>query len=124
VRLDVRRVESLKDGADVIGSRTRVKVVKNKVAAPFKQAEFDIIYGQGISREGSLIDVGVEQGIIRKSGAWYTYEGDQLGQGKENARNFLKANPDIAAEIEKKILEKLGIGQSPAADSAGLPVDF
>ena len=125
VRLDVRRVESLKDGAEVIGSRTRVKVVKNKVAAPFKQAEFDIIYGEGISREGSIIDVGVEQGIIRKSGAWYTYDGDQLGQGKENARNFLKANPDLAAEIEKKILEKLGIGQSSsAADSAGLPVDF
>jgi recombination protein RecA len=124
VRLDVRRVESLKDGSEVIGSRTRVKVVKNKVAAPFKQAEFDIIYGQGISREGSLIDVGVEQGIIRKSGAWYTYDGDQLGQGKENARNFLKNNPDVAAEIEKKILEKLGIGQAPAADSAGLPVDF
>ena len=123
VRLDVRRVESLKDGSEVIGSRTRVKVVKNKVAAPFKQAEFDIIYGQGISREGSLIDVGVEQGIIRKSGAWYTYDGDQLGQGKENARNFLKANPDVAAEIEKKILEKLGVGQP--ADSAGLPpVDF
>ncbi|MBX6751068.1 MAG: recombinase RecA [Micromonosporaceae bacterium] len=123
VRLDVRRVESLKDGAEVVGNRTRVKVVKNKLAAPFKQAEFDILYGQGISREGSLIDVGVEQGIIRKSGAWYTYDGDQLGQGKENARNFLKANPDVAAEIEKKILEKLGVGQP--ADSAGLPpVDF
>jgi protein RecA len=123
VRLDVRRVESLKDGSEVVGNRTRVKVVKNKLAAPFKQAEFDILYGQGISREGSLIDVGVEQGIIRKSGAWYTYDGDQLGQGKENARNFLKANPDVAAEIEKKILEKLGVGQP--ADSAGLPpVDF
>jgi len=122
VRLDVRRIESLKDGTEVVGNRTRVKVVKNKVAAPFKQAEFDIVYGQGISREGSLIDVGVEQGIIRKSGAWYTYEGDQLGQGKENARNFLKENPDMAAEIEKRILEKLGVGQG---DVAGLPpVDF
>ena len=122
MRLDVRRIESLKDGTEVVGNRTRVKVVKNKVAAPFKQAEFDIIYGQGISREGSLIDVGVEQGIIRKSGAWYTYDGDQLGQGKENARNFLRENPDVAAEIEKKILEKLGVGQG---EGAGLPpVDF
>ena len=110
VRLDVRRIESLKDGTDVVGNRTRVKVVKNKVAAPFKQAEFDIMYGKGISREGSLIDVGVEQAIIRKSGAWYTYDGDQLGQGKEKAREFLRENPDVAAEIEKKILEKLGVG--------------
>src|SRR5512138_2362921 len=127
VRLDVRRIESLKDGTDVVGNRTRVKVVKNKVAAPFKQAEFDIMYGKGISREGSLIDVGVEQSIIRKSGAWYTYDGDQLGQGKENARNFLKENPDVAAEIEKKILEKLGVGQT-TGDAAGgpelPPVDF
>ena len=110
VRLDVRRIETLKDGTDMVGNRTRVKVVKNKVAPPFKQAEFDILYGIGISREGSLIDVGVEQSIIRKSGAWYTYEGDQLGQGKENARKFLRDNPDVAAEIEKRIKEKLGIG--------------
>jgi recombination protein RecA len=127
VRLDVRRIESLKDGTDVVGNRTRVKVVKNKVAAPFKQAEFDIMYGKGISREGSLIDVGVEQNIIRKSGAWYTYDGDQLGQGKEKAREFLKDNPDVAAEIEKKILEKLGVGQT-TGDAAGgpelPPVDF
>ncbi|RLP97640.1 recombinase RecA [Micromonospora sp. CV4] len=127
VRLDVRRIESLKDGTDVVGNRTRVKVVKNKVAAPFKQAEFDIMYGKGISREGSLIDVGVEQAIIRKSGAWYTYDGDQLGQGKEKAREFLKENPDVAAEIEKKILEKLGVGVG-AGDAAGgpelPPVDF
>jgi recombination protein RecA len=126
VRLDVRRIESLKDGTDVVGNRTRVKVVKNKVAAPFKQAEFDIMYGKGISREGSLIDVGVEQSIVRKSGAWYTYDGDQLGQGKEKAREFLKENPDVAAEIEKKILEKLGVGQT--IDAAGgpelPPVDF
>ncbi|MGC4756348.1 recombinase RecA [Micromonospora trifolii] len=120
VRLDVRRIESLKDGTDVVGNRTRVKVVKNKVAAPFKQAEFDIMYGKGISREGSLIDVGVEQAIIRKSGAWYTYDGDQLGQGKEKAREFLKENPDVAAEIEKKILEKLGVGVG-AGDAAGGP---
>ncbi len=127
VRLDVRRIESLKDGTDVVGNRTRVKVVKNKVAAPFKQAEFDIMYGKGISREGSLIDVGVEQAIIRKSGAWYTYDGDQLGQGKEKAREFMKENPDVAAEIEKKILEKLGVGVG-AGDAAGgpelPPVDF
>ncbi len=126
VRLDVRRIESLKDGTDAVGNRTRVKVVKNKVASPFKQAEFDIMYGKGISREGSLIDVGVEQGIIRKSGAWYTYDGDQLGQGKENSRSFLKDHPDVAAEIEKKILEKLGVGQG--TDAAGgpdlPPVDF
>ncbi len=126
VRLDVRRIESLKEGTDAVGNRTRVKVVKNKVSAPFKQAEFDIMYGKGISREGSLIDVGVEQNIIRKSGAWYTYDGDQLGQGKENARNFLKENPDLAAEIEKRILEKLGVGQT--TDAAGgpalPPIDF
>jgi recombination protein RecA len=126
VRLDVRRIESLKDGTDAVGNRTRVKVVKNKVSAPFKQAEFDIMYGKGISREGSLIDVGVEQNIIRKSGAWYTYDGDQLGQGKENARNFLKENPDLAAEIEKRILEKLGVGQTTDAASGPAlpPIDF
>jgi recombination protein RecA len=110
VRLDIRRIETLKDGTDAVGNRTRVKVVKNKMAAPFKQAEFDIIYGVGISREGSLIDFGVEKEIVKKSGAWYTYEGDQLGQGKENSRNFLIANPAIADEIEKKIKAKLGIG--------------
>jgi recombination protein RecA len=110
VRLDVRRIETLKDGTDAVGNRTRVKVVKNKMSPPFKVAEFDLLYGTGISREGSLIDLGVEQGIVRKSGAWYTYEGDQLGQGKENARNFLRDNPDLANEIEKRIKEKLGIG--------------
>ncbi len=110
VRLDVRRIETLKDGTDAVGNRTRCKVVKNKVAPPFKQAEFDILYGLGISREGGLIDMGVEQGFVRKSGAWYTYEGDQLGQGKENVRKFLIDNPDLSDEIEKKIKEKLGIG--------------
>jgi recombination protein RecA len=110
IRLDVRRIETLKDGGEAVGNRTRVKVVKNKVAPPFKQAEFDIVYGEGISREGSLIDVGVEQGLIKKSGAWYTYESDQLGQGKENVRSFLRDNPDMADEIEKRIKEKLGIG--------------
>jgi recombination protein RecA len=127
VRIDVRRIETLKDGSDAIGNRTRAKVVKNKVAPPFKQAEFDIVYGQGISREGSLLDVGVDQSIIRKSGAWYTYEGDQLGQGKENARNFLRDNPDLADEIEKKIKEKLGVGPRLDEDvvvPAPAPVDF
>ncbi len=110
IRLDVRRIETLKDGTEPVGNRTRCKVVKNKMAPPFKQAEFDILYGQGISREGGLIDMGVEQGFVRKSGAWYTYEGDQLGQGKENARAFLRDNPDLANELEKRIKEKLGIG--------------
>ena len=118
VRLDVRRIETLKDGTDPVGNRTRVKVVKNKLAPPFKQAEFDIIYGLGISREGGLIDMGVEHGFVRKAGAWYTYEGDQLGQGKENARSFLRDNPDLSDELEKKIKEKLGIG--PRVDQ---PVD-
>ncbi|MDQ4051943.1 MAG: recombinase RecA, partial [Actinomycetota bacterium] len=117
VRLDVRRIETLKDGTDMVGNRTRVKVVKNKVAPPFKQAEFDIMYGKGISREGGLIDVGVEAGLVRKAGAWYTYEGDQLGQGKENARSFLKDNPDLANELEKKILEKLGVGPTVDAEA-------
>ncbi len=122
VRLDVRRIETLKDGTDMVGNRTRIKVVKNKVAPPFKQAEFDIMYGKGISREGGLIDVGVEAGLVRKSGAWYTYEGDQLGQGKENSRTFLKDNPDLANELEKKILEKLGVGPTVDNDEfAALP---
>ncbi len=116
VRLDVRRIETLKEGADPVGNRTRVKVVKNKMAPPFKQAEFDILYGQGISREGGIIDMGVEEGIVRKSGAWYTYEGDQLGQGKEKARQFLKDNPEMAAEIEQKILAKVGIGADAAVN--------
>jgi recombination protein RecA len=118
IRLDVRRIETLKEGTDAVGNRTRVKVVKNKMSPPFKVAEFDILYGVGISREGSLIDLGVDQGIVRKAGAWYTYEGDQLGQGKENARTFLKDNPDLANEIEKKIKEKLGVGPRLDADPA------
>ncbi|TYB43465.1 recombinase RecA [Actinomadura chibensis] len=125
VRLDVRRIETLKDGTEAVGNRVRVKVVKNKMAPPFRVADFDLLYGQGISREGGLIDLGVEHGFVRKSGAWYTYDGDQLGQGKENARNFLKANPDLADGIEKKIKEKLGIGpkvdkeaEPPAPDAA------
>jgi recombination protein RecA len=118
VRLDVRRIETLKDGTDAVGNRTRVKVVKNKMSPPFKVAEFDILYGVGISREGGLIDLGVEQGIVRKAGAWYTYDGDQLGQGKENARTYLKDNPDLANEIEKRIKEKLGVGPKLDADAA------
>ncbi|MDR1117836.1 MAG: recombinase RecA [Bifidobacteriaceae bacterium] len=110
VRLDVRRIETLKEGTTPVGNRTRVKVVKNKVAAPFKQAEFDILYGQGISREGGLIDLGVEHGLVRKSGAWYTYGPDQLGQGKENARAFLRDNPEVADELEGKIRDALGLG--------------
>jgi recombination protein RecA len=109
VRLDVRKIDNLKDGTDAVGSRVRVKVVKNKLAPPFRQAEFDIIYGQGISKEGSLIDVGVGLEIIKKSGAWFTYEGDQLGQGKENARTFLKEHPEIALDIERKIREAVGL---------------
>ena len=129
VRLDVRRIETLKDGTDAVGNRTRVKVVKNKVSPPFKQAEFDILYGKGISKEGSLIDMGVDQGFVRKSGSWFTYEGEQLGQGKENARNFLMENADVANEIEKKIKEKLGIGAVVTDDVTNdsvlpTPVDF
>jgi len=128
VRLDVRRIETLKDGTDAVGNRTRVKVVKNKVSPPFKQAEFDILYGRGISREGSLIDMGVDQGFIRKSGSWFTYDGEQLGQGKENARNYLLTNGDVANEIEKKIKEKLGIGavltDELADEVLPAPVDF
>jgi recombination protein RecA len=109
VRLDVRKVENLKDGTDVVGSRTRVKVVKNKVAPPFRQCEFDIMYGTGISKEGSLLDVGVDMEIVKKSGAWFTYEGDQLGQGRENARQFLAEHRDIAEEIERKVREAVGL---------------
>ena len=120
VRLDIRRIETLKEGTEAVGNRTRVKVVKNKMAPPFKQAEFDILYGTGISWEGSLIDFGVEHNIVKKSGSWYTYDGDQLGQGKENARSFLIKNADIAAAIEAQIKQKLGIGGSGAAEA---PVD-
>jgi recombination protein RecA len=122
IRLDVRRIETLKDGQEAVGNRVRVKVVKNKMSPPFRQAEMDLMFGHGISREGGLIDVGVEQGFVRKAGAWYTYEGDQLGQGKENSRSFLKDNPDLANEIEKKILEKLGVGPS-VADEAPAPAE-
>ncbi len=107
VRLDIRRIESIKDGTEVVGNRTRVKVVKNKVAAPFKQAEFDIMYGQGISREGSLLDVAVELGFVKKAGAWFTYEGEQLGQGRENVKAFLRENPQLMAEIDQRVREHI-----------------
>jgi recombination protein RecA len=110
VRLDIRRIEAIKDGVEVVGNRTRVKVVKNKVAPPFKQCEFDIMYGRGISREGSLLDIGVDLGIVKKSGAWYTYEGEQLGQGRENAKTFLTENPELMVEISERILTQVGIG--------------
>jgi len=128
VRLDIRRIESIKDGAEITGNRTRVKVVKNKVAPPFRQAEFDIMYGKGISREGSLLDVGVDMGIVKKSGAWYTYEGEQLGQGRENAKQFLIDNPEVMVEISERIRTEVGIGQDepserdPLGDIGGLDV--
>jgi recombination protein RecA len=113
VRLDVRRIESIKDGVEVVGNRTRVKVVKNKVAPPFTQAEFDIMYGHGISREGSVLDIGVDLGLIKKSGAWYTYDGEQLGQGRENAKDFLRSNPEIMVEVSEKIRSAKGLGDQP-----------
>jgi recombination protein RecA len=129
IRLDIRRIETLKDGQDAVGNRTRVKVVKNKMAPPFKQAEFDILYGHGISREGGLLDQGAELGIVKKSGAWYTYEGDQLGQGKENSRQFLIDNPDLANDIETKIRAHFAVTEFDPAlvaaiDEAAADVDF
>ena len=113
VRLDIRRIESIKDGGEVVGSRTRVKVVKNKVAPPFRQAEFDIMYGKGISREGSVLDLAVDMGIVKKSGAWFTYEGEQLGQGRENAKSFLMDNPEIMVEISERVRTHVGLGDTP-----------
>jgi recombination protein RecA len=109
VRLDIRRVESIKDGAEIVGNRVRVKVAKNKCAPPFRQAEFDIAFGKGISREGSLLDVAVDLGIVKKSGAWFTYEGEQLGQGRENVKKFLTENPDLMIEISEKVRIEAGI---------------
>ncbi len=120
VRLDIRRIESIKDGVEVVGSRTRVKVVKNKVAPPFRQAEFDIMYGKGISREGSVLDLSVDMGIVKKSGAWFTYDGEQLGQGRENAKSFLTDNPEIMVEIAEKLRVAAGIGQVDGLDDAGV----
>ncbi|AOT04025.1 MULTISPECIES: recombinase RecA [unclassified Arthrobacter] len=121
IRIDVRRIQTLKEGADSVGNRTKAKIVKNKMAPPFKIAEFDIIYGQGISREGGIIDMGVEHGIIKKSGSWFTYDGDQLGQGMENSRRFLRDNPELAAELERLIKEKLGVGVKAPAETAAEP---
>jgi recombination protein RecA len=130
VRLDIRRVESIKDGAEAVGNRTRVKVVKNKVSAPFKQAEFDIMYGRGISREGSLLDVGVDLGIVKKAGAWFTYEGEQLGQGRENAKQFLAENLDLMVEISEKVRAAVGLDdttvdltEAPAEEREDVEVD-
>jgi len=109
VRIDIRRIESIKDGAEVVGSRTRVKVVKNKVAPPFRQAEFDIMYGKGISREGAVLDMAVEMNIAKKSGAWFTYEGEQLGQGRENAKTFLIENPEIMVQIAERVRQQAGV---------------
>jgi recombination protein RecA len=118
--LDIRRIESIKDGGEVVGNRTRVKVVKNKVSPPFRQCEFDIVYGKGISREGSLLDVAVDLGIVKKSGAWYTYEGEQLGQGRENAKAFLSENLEVMIEISERIRQQVGIGSDvPLGDGPG-----
>ena len=117
VRIDVRRIESLKDGAEVVGNRTRAKIVKNKVAPPFRLAEFDIMYGRGISREGSVLDIGVNEDIINKSGAWYTYEGEQLGQGRENAKQFLADNPEIMVEVSERIRKAVGLGEPDEGDA-------
>jgi recombination protein RecA len=123
VRLDIRKIESLKDGTEAVGNRCRVKVVKNKLAPPFRQAEFDIMYGRGISKEGSLIDVGVDLEIIKKSGAWFTYEGEQLGQGRENARQFLAEHQDVALEIDRRVREGVGLTAFDDADQAPVAVD-
>ncbi len=123
IRLDIRRIESIKDGAEVVGNRTRVKVVKNKCSAPFKQAEFDITYGKGISREGSLLDIGVDLGIVKKSGAWYTYEGEQLGQGRENAKGFLLENVELMVEIDDRVRRNVGIGLPPEDALGSNPLD-
>jgi recombination protein RecA len=121
IRIDVRRIQTLKEGADSVGNRTKAKIVKNKMAPPFKIAEFDIIYGQGISREGGIIDMGVEHGLIKKSGSWFTYDGDQLGQGMENSRRFLRDNPELASELERLIKEKLGVGVKAPAEAEESP---
>jgi recombination protein RecA len=121
VRLDIRRIESIKDGVEVVGNRTRVKVVKNKCAPPFKQAEFDIMYGHGISREGSVLDLAVDEGIVKKSGAWYTYDGEQLGQGRENAKKFLQENPEVMVEISDRVWKT--VMPEPEDDAVDLTED-
>ena len=124
VRLDVRRIESLKQSGEVVGNRVRIKVVKNKIAPPFKEAEFDIMFGRGISREGDILDLAAKEDIVEKSGAWYAYEGNKIGQGRENAKNFLMANQDLCREIELKVREKYGLGDGGvivAAEAAEEP---
>jgi len=116
VRIDIRRIEAIKDGGDNIGNRVRAKIAKNKCAAPFRLAEFDIMFGEGISREGSLLDVAVDVGVVRKSGAWYTFDDDQLGQGRENAKRFLRENPEIAVQLQAKVYEQVGLGAKTASD--------
>ncbi len=124
VRLEVRRIETIKDGAESVGNRVRAKVTKNKVASPFRQAEFDIVFGEGISREGSLLDVAVELDVVKKSGAWFTYDGDQLGQGRENAKRFLRENPEIAVQLQAKVYELVGMSDKPAdQESAEISID-
>ncbi len=118
VRLDIRRIAAIKDAETVIGSRTKVKVVKNKVASPFREAEFDIIYGEGISKEGDLIDLGVAQNIVEKSGSWFSYKSERIGQGRENARQFLKDNQDIRASIDTELRKALGLIKEPPAAAA------
>ncbi len=122
VRADIRRIAAIKEGDTVTGNRTKVKIVKNKVAPPFREAEFDIVYGQGISREGDLIDLGVAQNLVEKSGSWYSYKGDRIGQGRENARQFLRDNPDIADRLEAELRERLGLAKPAAAATNGSPV--
>jgi recombination protein RecA len=116
VRIDVRRIESIKQGTDNVGNRVRAKIVKNKVAPPFRVAEFDIMFGSGISREGSLIDVAVEHGIVKKSGAWYTFDGDQLGQGREKAKEFLRDNAEIAVQLQDRVLRTVGVVAAESSD--------
>ena len=116
VRMEVRRIETIKDGAESVGNRVRVKVTKNKVASPFRQCEFDIVFGEGISREGSLLDVAVDNGVVKKSGAWFTFDGDQLGQGRENAKKFLRENPDVAMQLQAKVFEVVGMVTLEVAD--------
>ena len=124
IRLDIRRIEAIKDGTSNIGNRCRVKVVKNKMAPPFRQAEFDIMFGQGISREGSLLDVAVEHGVVKKSGAWYTFDADQLGQGRENAKRFLRENPEVAMQLQAKVFEAVGMVETNAeAEEESAPTD-
>jgi len=122
VRLDIRRIAAIKDGETVVGNRTRIKVVKNKVAAPFREAEFDIVYGEGISREGDLIDLGVAQNLVEKSGSWYSFKGDRIGQGRENAKQFLKANPDVRDRIDIDLRKTLGLTKSTEAEPVPVAV--